>query len=311
MAKNKLEDEITSTRLATKIRQLKQSKVYKDKTILILEGVDDRTFFNRFIDFNRCAIELANGKENALASVEILKKDSKFEFKGVLAVLDTDFDLILSKLIDDSNIIYTDTHDLETMLLKSEALDVLIQVSCSSEKMQDFNQDIRKYLLEKSCDLGCLRLISIKEKLYLDFDINLENFINKDTLEVNMEKLIIKIKKQSIDKINSSSYWDKTAKESLISNISTLDFNKAIEKIKDADIKIWHLCCGHDILEVLRYGFAKKFASYSNTELKYFDILKKLIMAYEYSFFIKTSLYENIIKWENINNPYQLLKQNS
>lgn len=58
--------------------------------------------------------------------MSILEKDA---FLGVLAIVDADFDILESKLPESKNVLFTDAHDLETMIMKSFALEKVLSAS--------------------------------------------------------------------------------------------------------------------------------------------------------------------------------------
>ena len=91
-------------------------------TFLIVEGDTDQRFYGRFIDEELCQTVAANGKpsakQNAIRVIEILRNEN---FDGALAIVDADFSRLEGKEPDNDHIFMTDTHDLETIILKSPA----------------------------------------------------------------------------------------------------------------------------------------------------------------------------------------------
>jgi len=295
--------------IANKVRYLRNKN--PKKSILILEGSSDEKFFKQFIDENLCKIQRSEGKNNALGIISILKDDANFKFVGILAVVDSDYDLLLENKKDDPDIIYTDFHDIETMLINSPAFDKLISVCGGEDKVNNFKNnhgDIKEFLLEKAKTIGSLRYISQRDKLFLDFDeIKLKDSVDVDTLEPDITKIIKDIKKKSVDKITSSPKLDKDLKKELSKKINETDFISKIEEVNNENYDLWHICCGHDILEILLKGFKKLFATFNNQKLENFDILSSLLLAY-IEHFSKTNLYDAILKWQDRNNPYMILK---
>ena len=99
---------------------------------LIVEGETDRRFYMRFIDKNQCQITNAFNKSAALQVLSILEKEL---FSGSLAIVDADFDVLTGKLPTSQNVLLTDTHDLETMIIQSPAFEKVLDEFGSAEKI--------------------------------------------------------------------------------------------------------------------------------------------------------------------------------
>jgi hypothetical protein len=118
-------------------------------TFIIVEGDTDQRFFKRFVEENLCQIVSAYNKENAIDILEILDKD---RFDGVLAIVDADFWRIDGIEYLKANLFLTDTHDLETMILRSPALEKLMDelgsVNKIGELTKKYGKDVRRILLD-------------------------------------------------------------------------------------------------------------------------------------------------------------------
>lgn len=86
---------------------------------MLVEGEDDKKLLKNFVEKALCVIQIAHGKPNVLGALAILERDS---FQGVLAIADADFAHLEGEPPHSPNLFWTDTHDLETMLLASPAL---------------------------------------------------------------------------------------------------------------------------------------------------------------------------------------------
>ncbi|WP_235526446.1 DUF4435 domain-containing protein [Nostoc piscinale] len=119
-------------RFANKVRLLRDT--FKG-TFLLVEGSSDKTFYERFIDKLACQVVIISGKPSSkqcvINTLEILDKSN---FQGVLAIVDADFDRLKSLFLSSPNLLYTDTHDLEIMLIQSPALDKVLAEFGSDEK---------------------------------------------------------------------------------------------------------------------------------------------------------------------------------
>ncbi|MEQ8752940.1 MAG: DUF4435 domain-containing protein [Coleofasciculus sp. G1-WW12-02] len=276
---------ITPDRIANQIRMRRSSH---KGSFIIVEGRSDKLVYERFIDGTNCEFSIASGKENAVAAIRILEKDN---FTGVLAIVDADFCRLDENLSSSSNLLLTDDHDLEMMLLKSLALDKVLSERGSEDKINNFGQDIRLTLLESGKRIGYLRWVSLKENLSLKFkELSFSKFIDKATLVIDTAKLIKAVK-------------DHSQKLALIDQ----DIQESIETLENSTHDPWQVCCGHDIICILSMGLSKVWGSWKTNDVKPDILERELRLAYEDSYFYRTQLYKSIQQWEVNNKPYQVL----
>ncbi|EAW38055.1 DUF4435 domain-containing protein [Lyngbya sp. PCC 8106] len=278
---------ITPDRVANKIRLM---RTQFQGSFLIVEGDTDARFYKNLVNKEKCRVASANGKKNVIQVLDILESD---EFLGVLAIIDADFDRLENNLPTQSNILITDNHDLEIMLLKSPALEKFLVEFGSEDKIKILNQDVRSILLAGGVDIGYLRWISLKESLDLKFEgLSFSKFIDKKTLAVDRVKLIVAIKNNSQKpQINQQEIKDK------MENLISPNYNP------------WCVCCGHDLIEILSIGLCQFLGSNNSKDVEADKIEKILRLAYESSYFRKTKLYSLIQQWESLNTPFVILHQ--
>lgn len=279
-------------RFANKIRQLRQQKLYQNKLFLIVEGATDKRLFSGFIIAEKCEIIDAMGKENA---EEILKILNKSNFAGVIAVVDSDFRHLENIAPHHNNLFFTDTHDMETMILKSPAFEKLLREFVSEGKISlygnNYATEIRKILLESALPLSCLLWVSLKEKLNLKFEgINFGKFIGKENLKNDLEKMIKEVKN------NSQQH-----------HISNDEIEEKIRNIINKNYDPWLVCCGHHLICVLSIGFQKLWATRNSKEVEPEILERELRLAYEYTHFRETGLFNSIRQWENRNRAWSIL----
>lgn len=280
-----MRDFLSVDRDANKIRLLRSTH---SGTFLLVEGGSDKTFYERFVDPLACKLITVSGKPSSklrvIAVLEILEKSS---FLGVLAIVDADFDRLSSSPHSSSNLLRTDTHDLETMLIQSPALDKVVAEFGSEEKISQFKRDIRLTLLETAIPLGYLLWISQCDSLNLAFDgIIFSRFINEQTLQIDELKLIREVKNKS----QAFSLKDEELQQRL-----------SIEKNKSYDP--WQVCCGHDLVELLSLSLRKTIGSNKAADVEPISLERNLRLAYEAVYFRQTNLYVEIRLWESNNQP--------
>jgi hypothetical protein len=261
-------------------------------TFLLVEGSSDKIFYERFIDKFSCQIVTTSGKPSSKhRAIEILEILETSNFQGVLAIVDADFDHLEVSPHSNINLILTDTHDLETVLLNSPALDKLISEFGSEEKITNFGRDIRAAILEAGILLGYLRWLSQIYELNLNFNgIEFSYFINQKTLIADELKLIQAVKNKS---------------QAL--SINSEDLQRNLKEQKDDSHNPWQVCCGHDLVKILSLGLRKAIGSANASDVEPSLIERSLRLAYEAAYFCQTQIYSSMRTWESKNLPFRIL----
>jgi Protein of unknown function (DUF4435) len=282
----KVREFLTGDRDANQIR-LRRSTFFG--TFLLVEGSSDKVFYERFIDKIACQVVVMTGKTRVIAVIGIL---DRWNFDGVLAIVDADFDRLEALVSESVNLLRTDTHDLETMLIDSFALDKVVAEYGSEEKIAKLQLDVRTSLVEAGISIGYLRWISQCGGLNLTFsDLKFSKFIDDKTLQMNELDLIQEVK-------NKSQAF----------SFKTEDLQQRIATEKNKGFNPWQVCCGHDLVEMLALGLRKTIGTMSVDS----DSLERsLRLAYEAVYFRKTQLWANIRQWESNNQSFQVLSQDN
>jgi len=84
-----------------------------------------------------------------------------------------------------------------------------------------------------------------------------------------------------------------------------------ISCLKNNDYDLWNVCCGHDIIAILSLGLRKKLGSNNSIDVRPELIEKFLRGAYEFTFFIKTRLFQSLSQWEVTNKPFIIFEADS
>lgn len=260
-------------------------------TFLIVEGDIDMRVYRRFINEIQCMLIPAHGKDNAINALSILEKNN---FNGVLAIVDSDFWKLDSIQPNSSNLFITDTHDLEGMLLFSDALEKVLSEFGSTNKIKKLSKPVRNILLECALPIGFFRWLSspTKDNLFLKFrELSFENFVDKKTLIVDIDILIKEVKANSQN--------------------STLDENAIKHKItllRNVGYDPWQVCSGHDLIQILSIGLRNIFGNNKARTISAEVVDGILRIAYEYLHFCQTQLHNSIKYWEKANPSFKVLK---
>jgi 5S rRNA maturation endonuclease (ribonuclease M5) len=280
-----MKDQITPDRIANSIRLLRSDH---EGVFLIVEGHSDKLIYERLVNKQEVRVTIASGKNNAIKALSILEKEDNF--RRVVAVIDADFSRIEQQIPDSNNLFLTDEHDLEMMLIKSAAFDKLLKERGSEEKIKAFTEDIRETLLKLGQEIGKLRWLSLRNKLDLKFEgLNFKNFIDKENLSINIDKLIISIKNHS-QKLS----------------LDEQQIKQDLSVISDENHDPWQLCCGHDFIGILAIALCKVLGTWNANDVKTEVLERELRLAYELSYFYQTQIYQLMINWQSNHHPDQI-----
>jgi Protein of unknown function (DUF4435) len=268
-------------------------------SFLLLEGSTDEKFYARFSDLLKCKLTVVSGKPSSkILVIQVLAILDRDNFQGVLGIVDADFDQLEQTPERSLNLILTDTHDLETIIIQSPALDKVLAEFGSEQKVKAFDRDIRTTLIEVSLSIGYLRWVSQLDKLNLTFeDIEFKKFVNDRTLKLTEIDLIKTIQNKSQNKPQYIA-------------VKAEDLKERIKIRKSNNYDPWQVCCGHDMVEVLSLGLQKAIGTYNSNEVKPELLERNLRLAYEEAYFLNTQIYTSVVAWENCNQQYKVWRSN-
>ena len=258
---------------------------------LIVEGESDEHFFENLLDCKKCKVMNLDGKSNV---INFIKDQNCRHNKGYLGVVDADFGNIDGNEEID-NLIYTDTHDMEMLILSSNP-NMRRMYSELSENIliQSFEDKHEKTFISAviaaAYDIGCLKhavqkrkynnMINMKELPYID--------IVSDSFTVNIDELIRRIKMR----------------------FTATEIKQDFENEKASNIEVWQMACGHDVTEILTIAFTSTeyegLGFGKNKRLTKERIEGILRVIYDINHFLSTKLYKKIVEWE-IKNSIQII----
>lgn len=263
-------------------------------TFVLVEGDTDKRLYEAFTDKRSCAIHVAYSKSTVIEVLTILEQS---KVAGVSAIIDADFDVLEGKEYASPNLFLTDTHDAELMIVQSPALEKLLGEFGSESKIEEIKRqtgkDIRTLLLDGSRTFGYTRLLSLRKGLALKFDeLELHRCFDRHTFMIDEVKAIdcIRNKSQQL-------------------RISAEQIQTGIAEIKSDEYDTWHICCGHDLTNILSWGLRGALGTNNPHEVTSLTIEKSLRLAYEYVHFKQTHLYAALRVWEEANEPFVILRR--
>ena len=272
--------------IANRVRMKRQR--YHKAVFLLVEGDDDKKLYERFFDSARCRIQTAYGRPNVEAALTILEADSTWD-RRVLGIVDADFDILEGRAADRHNLLRTDTHDAETMMLKSPALEHVLREHGDEDAITKLEaatgQTLREHLLNLARVFGALRWIATRKKLGLRFeDLRFARVIDKKTWTLIRDKVV--------DELQSHSQAGVLDADAL---------NGDAEEVLSSEVDLWQLCCGHDMVAILAIGLQNVLGKRNPAEVKARVLEKDLRLAYETVYFASTELCRALRRWERHN----------
>ena len=265
-------------------------------TFLLVEGATDERFWAARVDFRACQIRPTGSRDAALATLRTVRTEGKEVF---VAVLDADFDRLDGTLPADADVVWTDLHDLETILLASPALDkVLVEVAsrakCRSLEVAE-GRTVREALIARGLEMGRLRWVSRRGELSLTFrkaredgsfnHVDHGKFCDRTTWTLDVAKLVKTVLDFSMD--------PRTLPADLLS---------CMKALPAADP--WQLCTGHDLVGLLAVGLRHKLGSRKPLSIE--DIEERLRLAFEQAHLERTGMFAALRRWELDHVPFRL-----
>lgn len=259
---------------------------------LLVEGSTDALLFEKLTNEN-CKVLFSNGKDNAIRIMEILESS---KFSGVLAIVDSDFWFLDNITPQSPNILVTDGHDLEIMMIFSDALEKVLAEFGSSRSIKNLGMNVRDLLIKLALPLGILRMLSAstRKNLELNFrEMQYMKFLDFDKKNVYLMQMVTEI-------IMNTRGSNLNAK-SIVSDIN--------DQIERALSVVEHVCNGHDMIEILVLGLNKMFSNFRSKELNLTsDSLRSIFrLSYDQKCFSKTNLHSYIKEWEQVNPNFPIL----
>ncbi|WP_040204041.1 DUF4435 domain-containing protein [Neobacillus jeddahensis] len=267
----------------------------KSKTIVLVEGIGDEEFFKKIFSLRDCRFIICEGKENVKDTVRILNSRSQ---KGMLGIVDMDYDGILGRtpLID--NLFQTDTHDIETMIISSiSGLHQFINMYADLDKYEKFldrtGMSIENSIFNAAKILGVVRLISVEDEYDISFKDIQYDLVLDEYLGIDLYKLCEYLKNRSLKYIDV---------ETLVNKVSDKIGNK---------YDIYNIACGHDITGIIQYALKNIFGSNKGRMITQSKIEENLRVLYDFEKFDKTNLYSDLILWEDGNKPFIMFQSSA
>jgi hypothetical protein len=253
-------------------------------SFLLVEGDDDFKFWSSH-RATSCELIIASGKPNLLGAIERLDRR---QFAGALGVVDADFDRLVDSPYLSDNIVCTDGHDLEGLLLRSHALEKTLAELGQPNKLHRFEENgtsVRQALLDRGLIFGRLRWLNQYKNIGLDFtDFRPDRFVDRATWRVDEDRLF------------------QVAADKMGVTVAKLKVSLAELEVLDP----WQACQGHDLVVLLTLGLRKVLGSLKKNHGTDY-VAAMLRTGFEHIWLTDTRLHKSMIAWEGRNPPFRVL----
>lgn len=250
------------------VKSLFDTHVNEGKVICVVEGPDDKELYEKVTDGKAvCFYADCNCEKHAV----ILNALNTRYSKRLLAIKDADFDRLEGRCNPYSNLLLTDSHDMEGMIVEECILDLEGEDAerCQGIKLSDIYAELE--------DISYLKWFNHHNHCGINF--------GDTTLDVNL-----------------TTFFDACVSNTNNVVSVTLD-DMYVFKAAHPEVSKKELCNGHDIFErIYVRAHASKVCNFAKK-----PFFRRLRGAYSKEKFVNTSLYRDIKAWEVANGHTILL----
>ena len=263
---------------------LLSNDAYKDKCALLVEGPDDRVFYNYYIDEASVVIDVQVGCGLIPDVLSLISSINQYKDR-VIGIKDADFDHIKRVTYGLDTLFVTDTHDWETMTMTKEC-----EEKVSLEVIERRMNDVFGKVMSDISNYSYL-------KFYNDVEICGKGLEGISFRGFSISKVYDGVNECSIDTCLME--VNKHANNSRLSHFPSKETFETF--IKDnSPVDLYQLSCGHDVIHSLVCKFAKELKKQPTTG--YSTIGKLFRSSYSVYHFKDTFLYKNVLVWSERNN---------
>lgn len=261
--------------------EISMERTVFDGTFLLVEGVTDSRLFGKFLDRDSSELLVAHSRDNVERAVR--EMGSRRGDSLVIGIVDADLDLLHGKAVKPP-LFRTDCRDMEMMIVRSNALDDVIDEYVEAEKAEQFEErfgPVRDALVSASYPIGLLMCISQDRGLGLCFkNLDFQRFINPRSLALDAKAMVGEVLEAS----SSSRIGRKQLYDMLLEETEMLD-------------DVWKAARGHDTIAILLIGLRRGFGSFNARDLDAGSLSGDLRLAFSDEDFKDTDLFRSTSEW--------------
>jgi hypothetical protein len=258
-------------------------------SFLLLEGDHDLKRFTEFTDEKLCSTVNCFGRPNLIGAIKLLYEDG---FAGALGLADADFDRLTNSLDVHEGIIYSDAHDFDMDWACERSLHrYLIEVGDGDKCNAAGNASgIAAVIFDATRPLSILRYLNHHQNLrYRLTEIRHDEIARDSRVEIDL----------LVEHVSKGAFNGKDKKDKL----RTLVTNHLQNEMDPLQ-----LTNGHDFLAMLGLSLRDKFGKRLRPQTWQSEVQIHFRLAYSESDFARSDVYKAILKWQDNNHPYIILK---
>lgn len=281
---NSLKNYLDENDIVNDIRLSLNSPQGEKKVFVLLEGESDLALFRRIIKSNFIEFKPSYGGKSFVEL--IIAKLSNLSNK-VVGITDADFDNLIQIESKYKNILKTDCHDLEMMLVRCEDIyrDVLLNFVIAEELIIP-----RSNILNLIQFVSGVKFLNYTKSLNLNQEVSFRPYLDLDNLQFHKQEYLQKVFSASINK-------------EIIFSCGEVD--STIDEVNDP----YNLCNGHDFMKALVTvinHINRKF--HRSSGHKDTEVTRSFSLLYTFSHFQKSALYKHLFSWLEINNHHEIIR---
>jgi len=264
------------------------------RPLVIVEGETDMKLFQAFfkrttkIDYPPFDPD-KKGFNNKKAVIAALYRLMGWKAKAVAGVIDADYERILGGILNLSNLFYTDEHDMEMQIIRSQAFRKFLTDSVEQTRFEVYwsqrgasDRDTidlaRDKVVSLAFEIGLHRMALFQIDPFEDFPPVCEQLCDKE-MNLHVDYIFSELRNQGVDI------------ESLSKVLSVLRRELGTEKA-------YQVSKGHDAAKLIAIALAHAFANKAPSPEQVESGLRR---SYEFMHFKESGLYRNLEAWAQTN----------
>lgn len=252
-------------------------------SFLIVEGNDDSRFWSSRVADEHCRVVKAGKKEHVVEAVQQLTVAGE---RGVVGIVDADLDGILTPPIVHPNIVTTDHHDLEAVLLRSSAFRRVLGEFGDRAKIDALERQhgtsLEQAMLDRAGLFARLRWWLRYKNLNIEFErFKVTKYVDPATWTVREAHLLTEVSAET--------------------QMSLAEI--AVELGACPQAGGWDICHGKDMIDVLAVGFMRLLGSKQPGREKISQVLRSGIPDDELR---ACKFHQALCAWEAGNPPFKV-----
>jgi hypothetical protein len=254
-----------------------------------VSGEGDIKRFGKFVDQDACSIQNCFGKQNLLEAIDILTSEG---FPGILGLADAEFDRIEGSLPLSEEIIFSECHDFDLDLVRTDILRRYLAEVGHSHKCDELGgpEGVRVWLLEACKPLSVLRYIACAQSLRYRLDqIDYRQICANGCIDLDLLVRYVSIDQPSI--------CEQHELKRLLVSCAAQNFD--LEQLTN----------GHDLCAMLGLALQGRLGDRKPDQTFPAEVKIHLRLAFSDEDFDRTPLFLAILRWEGENVPYVILKR--